>query len=298
MRGLLVILLSLGVPMGCAAPAADGDPALRLLVADVAAGQVLAVHPARGTVEVLVDAGEVPEPLSPDGLAPAGLAWTGDELLVTDMGSGRVLSFDGESGAPGGVAFDPGAGARLEEPCALTLVDGGLAVLGNDTRNVLLLRPDGAVDELGGGAPPEIRDGHGLLALPDGRLLVATSAGTAEVGMVQVWDVVRGERTQTWLPPGGVLQDATGLALGPEGLVYLVDWFGQQVLRLDPRTGALVDRLLGPTLLSDPVALAFDDTGRLWILERHGLVTWHPLTGPERVLADAFTFGRGLLVDG
>ena len=299
MRDQLAIILSLSGLMGCA-PITDDpwdegfDP--KLLVADVTAGQVVEVQPFSGGRRVLLDAVDVPQELAPDGLQPAGMAWQPDALLLTDMSSGRVLAFDPDDGLPLGLVFDPGPDANLEEPCALARVDGALAVLGNDTRNVLLLHDDGWVDELGGSSPPEIRDGHALLALPEDRLLVATSPGIADVGLLQLWSPRDGRRLQTWQLPGGALSDATGLALGPDGLVYEVDWSGAQLLRVDPADGAVVDQVLGPQDLTDPVALAFDPSGRLWILERRGLVTWSPSTGAERVLDDAFDFGRGLLV--
>jgi sugar lactone lactonase YvrE len=298
MRDLLAIFLSLPGLAACAPAELPLERAADLLIADVEAGRVLRLPAGAGAPEVLVDAAELSSTLAPEGLAPAGLALRGEELWVSDMHSGRILAFDMRDGQALGVVFDPGAQSDLEEPCALAWLDGALAVLGNDTRNVLLVQDDGAVGELGGSSPPQIRDGHGLLALPDGRLLVATSASTEDVGMVQVWDAQGGERIQTWLPPGGPLLDATGLALGPEGLVYVVDWSGEQVLRMDPDTGQVVDRVLGPESLSQPVALAFDEAGRLWILERHGLVAWAPVTGPERVLDEAFSFGRGLLIHG
>lgn len=299
MRDQLAIILSLWGLAGCA-PSTDDPEGERydpmLLVADVTAGQVVEVQPFSGGRRVLIDAVDVPQALAPDGLQPAGMAWQSDALLLTDMASGRVLAFDPDDGLPHGLVFDPGPDASLEEPCALARVDGALAVLGNDTRNVLLLHDDGWVDELGGSSPPEIRDGHALLALPEDRLLVATSPGTADVGLLQLWSLQDGRRLQTWLLPGDALSDATGLALGPDGLVYVVDWSGAQLLRVDPSDGAVVDQVLGPQDLTDPVALAFDPSGRLWILERRGLVTWSPSTGAERVLDDAFDFGRGLLV--
>ena len=292
MRDGPAFLLTLPLLAACQASAPPDD--FRLLISDVEAG-TLSVFEPDGGLQALLGPEGLPADLVSEGFRPAGMALVEGRLLLTDTQSGRVLAVDPQDGRFLGLVFDPGAGADLEEPCALAATGDRLAVLGNDTRNVLLLSEDGAVAELGGDSPPEIRGGHGLASLPDGRLVVATSPNFPDEGLLQVWDPQSGERLETWLPPGELL-DATGVSLGPDGLLYVVDWTGAQVLRVDPADGHLVDRVLGPEDLEDPVASAFDPQGRLWVLERRGLVRWSPLTGAERVLDDAFAFGRGLVV--
>ena len=84
------------------------------------------------------------------GVAPSSVALHGDRVMVTDFASGELLSIDLQPGAPAEVTFrngPPGSTPRLEEPCAVEIVDGSAWVLGNDSRNLLSFG-DGQITEL------------------------------------------------------------------------------------------------------------------------------------------------------
>lgn len=72
-----------------------------------------------------------------------------------------------------------------------------------------------------------------LLFLPDGRLL----AGSRDAHAVFALDLEGGAVSPLVKPGAGGLREPGGLALGPDGLLYVASRGGRQVLRFDPETG-------------------------------------------------------------
>lgn len=284
-------LLALAALTGCApvdVAEEPADPGI-VWVSDVEAGEVRSFDAGTGEMlgTVLV-ADEVDPEVAPRGFQPAGLAFWQQELVVTNFTSGQVFSVDPTDGSLVHVWYERSdRGPRVEEPVALAPLDGGLAVLGNDTRNVVRMDPTDA-DEASELVDQPVRYGHGLVRWGD-QLIVATSPFQRDLGLLQRFDAATGASLGDfgfW----GEIEDATGVTLGPDGLLYVTDWWAGEVVRYDPATGELVDRILQG--LDQPVASAFSTDGALLVVTRHELIRVDGYD-PE-VLTDDLVFGRGI----
>ena len=104
------------------------------------------------------------------------------------------------------------------------------------------------------GLPGDIQ---GLAYSPNGTLFVSTASGT----------LIRfnpdNSRVDTAI--GGFLAD---VAVGPDGLVYLADYYGQRILRVNAVNQ--VETFAGGGLFSYPHSLAFDAAGSLLIANQYG----------------------------
>lgn len=301
MDGVAVTILLLSA---CGPPAAPERP-LHALVADVEDGVIRRFDATSGAdLGVLLNAARVPEGLLSAPLRPSGLALHQGALAVASFSGGEVLEVDPVEGAVRRVLYAaPPAGPALEEPADLASLGDRLVVLGNDSRNLLLLDTGASGDagaaaalELGGQAGPPIRDGHGVTALPGGLLAVGTSPSDPSLGLVQLWDPSTGQRVAD-LAPYDALWDATDVAVAPDGSLAVADWYAEEVLLLDPTDGAVIEVLLGPGEVERPVALAWAPDGALLVVERHGLLRWTAAEGPVRLSRD-LRFGRGLVLLG
>ena len=275
--------------IGCAPR--GGDLLGEIYVADVAAGEVRRFDAATGADRGVVFAdGDLPAAAGPDGVEPAGLAWWDGALVVTNYRSGEVFAVDPDDGALIEVLYAPDRGQPpLEEPVALAWIAGALAVLGNDTRNVLLLAPgtDRQAEPL---SPDPIRSGHDLARVGD-ELVVATSPSERDLGLLQRFCPQTGERLGHFAPYGEI-EDATGITTGPDGLLYVTDWWRGEVVRYDPATGRRIDRIARD--LDRPVATAFAPDGALLVLQRHSLLKI--AADRTEVIADDLVMGRGIAI--
>lgn len=249
-RSCLVSLLLLG---GCAQPAAEvGDtPSLSFILSDVEGDRLLRFDAQTGArIDTDASWGAF------EGPAGTCVSADGDSLFVTSFATGALARFD----APGGPLSDELFLDRvlLEEPVGVMPYDGDLLVLGNDTRNVVRLAPDGAVvDTFGDYA---LKEPHDFALGPDGLLYIGTAGYNAAMGTVQVFDPDTGERVRDFAPVDDVA-DAVGLAFDGDTLL-VSDWFGGRLLRYDPVTGeqleVVADELSGPLdllVLDDGVLL-------------------------------------------
>jgi hypothetical protein len=260
---------------GCEAPASlEG----LVGVADLGGGRVATFDRVTG-VEVgdAIAATSLPDDVARAEFEPSGAVAWGSELVVTNFRDGVVLAFDLESRTYARtVRRNPTSGAstsaRIEEPCAIDLRGDDLLVLGNDSRNLLVLGGDGSVlREIGGDdSEATLRNAHGFALDGSGRLFVGTSPVERDLGLVQVWDLSTGERVGHFAPYGEV-EEATAVVLGPDGLLWVADWFGDQVVRFDPDRGERVDVVASSADgVRRPVSLAVD-ADDVWLLDARGV---------------------------
>ena len=203
-------------------------------------------------------------------------------LYVAHFDSSAIYRYDGETGEPLSLFYRDTW--WLEEPVELHFVDELLYVLGNDSRNIVVLEErEGAGRLVGEFASARIVDPHDFLFLPSGLVLIAAMRGPARPGALQLWDLGRDEEIDSF---GGEdeLGVATGLALGSDGLLYVADNKRDQLVRYDLETRSKLDTLVADDpLLTAPIDLAFGRSGALYVLCDQGVLL---LTGLQRDVED------------
>lgn len=258
-----------------------------LLVADRDADAVFRYDAATGEYQGLVTTGVAIGAERPSSvrLGPDGL------LYVIGFERAAVARLRLEGGADAEIFFRDSS--VLEEPVELLFRDDDVVVLGNDTRNAVMVGPDGVLASDFG--YPDMRAAHDFLLAPDDLLYVGIDSHPAFGTSIQVWDpAVRGR-----VADFGQLDEiasATGLALGPDGLLYTCDSYRDQVLSFDPASGRLaalvVDGASG--LLQGPVSLDFAPDGTLFVVDDLGVAVVDPHTGA--VISRLLEVGDGHLV--
>src|SRR5262249_11988202 len=166
--------------------------------------------------------------LSLGALAPSARGAQG--LLVVSRSNGRVLHYDGSTGAFKGVFLSAGAGG-LSQVSDLTLGPDGKLYVGSTGGVLRFDASTGAfIDSFVSGlaqAPIALCFG------PDGNLY-----GTVGKQWFKA-DGTTGALLGTF--GGGGLSFSTGIAFGPDGNLYVGSWLSNQVLRFNPATGAFID---------------------------------------------------------
>lgn len=192
-------------------------------------------------------------------------------LYAAGFGRGDVVRYDAESGAMRDVFFWDTT--LLEEPVDLVFAGSELVVLGNDTRNAVVIDAGGAaMREFGA---PTMRGAQAFL-LAGGELFVATESHPELGSAIQVWDLASGALVRHFGGYGD-LAYPTGLALGPDGLLYVSDFERDRVLRFDPATGE--SRGIFLDSVASPTELAFGPDGALYVLDAIGLHRFDAATG-------------------
>ncbi len=269
-------------------------------VSNLEAGEVVAFSTESGErLGQVVDPTTLPVSLRP--FRPSSAVQNGPEVYVTQYSTGEVLAFAAETGVFERVVFENQASAsapRVEEPCMIRVFDHHTWVLGNDTRNLLILDESGAVVDEVGRSPLHLRNPHGFDVTPDGLLYVAMSPTHPGNGLIEIWDLNVGRPVGEFAPYGEI-EEGTGLMVAEDRTLVVSDWFGNQVVRYDAHTGEKIGTILeGSHGLDRPVATATSEAGSLLVLDAMGVLV-HSTSGVER-LVDAsdenLQWARGITV--
>jgi virginiamycin B lyase len=151
--------------------------------------------------------------------------------------------------------------------------------------NAITVGPDGNLwfTELGSDADGRISIGR---ITPSGVLtefkapavdIVATSITAGSDGNLWFTDVsgVTGHGNQIWrLTPAGLFTPfpisaagATSITTGPDGMLWYTAYLGDQIGRLDPSTGEVLNEIRVPTPEAGPVSIVTGADGKLWFHE-------------------------------
>jgi sugar lactone lactonase YvrE len=183
---------------------------------------------------------------------PTGLAFGPDgDLSVSSSGNGRILRFDGETGAFDAVVIDDDV---LERPFSLAFGPDGMLYVSSLDR---VLRYDVETGAFAGvaAAAEELRQPIGLAFGPDGQLYVANSGGAS---------VMRFDASGTSLGvfASDSLRYPSDVAFGPDGRLHVSSAATRSVVRFAP--DGSFDRVVArlPERAA-PVGIAFAPDGRL-----------------------------------
>ncbi len=202
----------------------------------------------------------------------------GGDIYLAGFGRGDVVRYDLSSGSMMDVFFQDSE--VLEEPVELMFAGDQLFVLGNDTQNLVEVDRQGHLRSVFG--DPEMRAAHDFVLGPDHTVYVGVDSHPQLGTAVQVWDTSTGALLRTFGTPDE-LAAATSMALGPDGLLYVGDHQRDQIVTLDPRTGAARGILVSSASarLATPVSLDFGPDGALYVLDDLGIHRLDPSTGDE-----------------
>lgn len=211
--------------------------------------------------------------LSSTGSPAAVIQGADGALLVADFQEGRITRRPADGG-PAALLFHDSI--LLEEPVRLLLQGSTLYALGNDTMNLVAIDLDSG-KSVGSFGWPHMRFPHDVALGPGDRAYVAMEPNSTG-GVIQVWNTVRGELVKSFAPPQEV-ELASGITLGPDGLLYVSDWFGDRILRYDTGTLRLKDVFVPPGHLRNPGALQHGPDGRLYVLASGELLRFDGKSG-------------------
>lgn len=175
-----------------------------------------------------------------------------EHIITTYVGSAEAPGYEGYGGDGG-----PATEASMSQSVGLALDEHGTLFLA-DTRNncVRAVSADGIIETLAGNGAAEMADGHGTAAgfnqpygldYADGQLYVADRANHAirrvDVATLDVVTIA-GMGQAGFAGDGGPAIDArlngpSGVAVGPDGAVFVADTDNHVVRRIDPDDGTI-----------------------------------------------------------
>jgi DNA-binding beta-propeller fold protein YncE len=204
---------------------------------------------------------------------PVNVAFGPDgNLYVADFSDGNVMRFDGRTGA----FIDIFASySWLEETVEILFREDYLYALSNDQNLVAVFDAHtGNFDREFG--DPLIRYPHDMCFGPDGLLYVTTESST--YGRVQSWDVSRDQLVAGF---GEELGIPTGIAFGPDGHIYVADWWTNRVVRYDGTTHDYMGEFIPPDTggLAGPSSVDFRPNGYLYVSGTNGVHRYDANTG-------------------
>ncbi len=210
---------------------------------------------------------------------PKGLAFGPDgHLYVADSGNGRVLRFNGNSGAFidifAGVGTLNGPGAILFTPDSTLLVA--------DQTDDNIERYDAISGAYSGvfSTTAVSDEPSGLTIAPNGNVLVAMFGG----GTVKEFTADTGAFVGNFISSG--LTNPHSLSFGPDGELWVSDYFTEQILRFDGATGAALGPRIGEPSPVGPRGFSF--------IPDHTIAVTAPLTVNSTGDAGDAATGNGL----
>ncbi len=137
-------------------------------------------------------------PLTPEDNVDSPAVWIGPNgsavLLATAKKTGRLVRYDGDSGAAAGVVGTPGAAAgQFDRPNGIFVTDGLLFVVERDNRRVQVLRLPG-FESLGSFGQNELQQPYGIW-------LRATGAGSYDVLVSDAYMAGKDAKGNDIVPP-------------------------------------------------------------------------------------------------
>lgn len=265
-----VALIVAALSPACAATDTEPTPApSQLFVTDYGGDEILRYDGATGAFTDVFAAGigqRVDRPASVR-LGPTG------HLYSAGFGRGDVVRYDIDSGAMMDVFYWDTR--LLEEPVELQFHGDELVVLGNDTKNIVVIDRHGtAVRSFG---YPVMRAPHDFV-IAGSEVFVATDTHPELGTAIQVWDLMTGQLVRHF-GARHELGVATGLALDADGILYACDEHAGRVLRFDAATGASLGALVAPGVVVQPVSLDLGLDGALYVLDASGIHRFERATG-------------------
>lgn len=188
-----------------------------------------------------------------------------NQLYSAGFGRGDVVRYDLQSGAMMDVFYWDTT--LLEEPVELLFHGDELLVLGNDTKNTVVIDPAGELVRSFG--YPTMRGAQDFVVGPDGQLYVSTESHPQLGSAIQVWDLATGTLVRHF-GSHDELAFASGLAFADD-VLYVCDFERSRVTRFDPITGASLGVLVDETQLTSPVRVDLGPDGALYVLDAIGL---------------------------
>jgi streptogramin lyase len=285
--GSIVALATVAIAIGAAPAAAKkGD----IIVGDSNEATVYRINPKSGTKDVISDDARLGAP-NDAVFGPNGT------IYVSDYGRGAdepaVFSINPKTGATDVVSEDP----RFGTPDGIARgPDGDLYVTDIDASSAgdhpALFRID-----LPSGATSAVSTDPLLDGGPIG--VVVPPAGTPIVGQSELIARVDPETgvATTIADAGDGLQGGEGLARGPDGTLYVIDYGGGAGLQaVDPKT-AQVSSLSGPIPSYDGYGLAYDFHDRIIFQGGTSVYSANIGTGRVSTIAEDFGYPEGLEVE-
>jgi len=197
--------------------------------------------------------------------APYGVTVGPDGMVVYvgNQATDSVERFDAVSGASLGTFVSTASGG-LDGPVGMTFgADGNLYVASYLTDEVL--RYDGATGGFldvfanGGG----IQGPAGLTFGPDGKLYVTDRGHSADHRNILRYDGATGAFIDVFATGTG--NSAEQIVFGPDGDLYVAEYYEDRIARFDGDTGARLADFASGGPLAGPVGLAFGPDGRLYV---------------------------------
>lgn len=137
-----------------------------------------------------------------------------------------------------------------------------------------------------------MRQAHDFVVTPKDQLVIATSGNRNWPGLLQLWDRKSGEFLGSFAP-GDELGNATGLALGPDGLLYVADYRDHRVVRYDLTKLERIDTFISAEQgVFHPVSVEFTASGLLYLIDDRGIVRYD---SEGRLIDVLIPAGRGPL---
>lgn len=234
------------------------------------------------------EAGEAPGELG----RPMNLTIHGDELYVPEYFNDRIQVF-GLDGAPTRMIGAPGAGpGEFNAPGGVAVADdGGMYVADFYNQRIQKLDSKGRFIRQWG-ETGKVGIGAGRFNYPtdvaiaaDGTLYVADGYNDR----IQVFDA-NGEFIRKWGGPlamnifgpfNGWFATATSVAIGPEGNIFVADFYNDRIQKFAPDGTFLTafgETGTGPGQFSHPIAVAVAEDGTVFVADflNNRIETWRP----------------------